>query len=56
MGGSSNNDWLNDRSSLHGAESLELELRRGGGSHDGMGGMSRGVGMGSVIEGILVLC
>ena len=55
VGGSSNNNWLNDRSGLNGAESLELELLSGGGSHDGMGGMSRGVGMGSVIERVLVL-
>ena len=55
VSGCSNNNWLDDRSSLDGAESFELELLRGSWSHDGMGGVSRGVGMGSVIERVLVL-
>lgn len=55
VGGSSNNNWLDDGSGLDGAESFELELLRGSWSHDGMGGVSRGVGMGSVIERVLVL-
>ena len=56
VSGSSNNNWLNDGNrSLDRAEAFEREILLRGGSHDGVGGMGGSVGMGSVIEGILLL-
>ena len=55
VSGCSNNNWLDDGSSLDGAEAFEREVLLRGGSHNGVGGMGRCVSMGSVIERIFLL-
>ena len=55
VSGCSNNNWLDDGSSLDGAEAFEREVLLRGRCHNGVGGMGRCVSMGSVIERIFLL-